>query len=325
MSGHFEENGDTPRRAMPKLWSPATASEDGYAAPGGSRSGLPLSNGSGSVNEPLAPLNSFRSPRGLRRAGPPARAYVTLPYSRAGAAPKKQAARTAATPRYTPTIKELPESDRPRERLQNLGSQALTSAELLAILIQQGNSERNAVSLGEVLIAHFGSVNELASASVDHLATVKGIGPAKATQIKAAIEFGKRIGVLGGTDRPMISGPQDVYNLLASDLRYLKKETLRSILLNAKHQVIGVRTVSIGDLTSSIVHPREVFKDAIIASANALVLAHNHPSGDPTPSADDITVTRRIKHSGEILGIELVDHIIIGDATFASLQQRGLL
>jgi len=205
------------------------------------------------------------------------------------------------------------------------GPQALTTAELLAILIRVGNQERSAISLGEHLLAEFGSINEVAAASVEQLSVVKGIGEAKAAQIKAAIEFGKRVSLFGSSDRPTINTPQDAANLVISDLRYLKKETLKSILVDTKSRVIAVKTVSIGDLTSSIVHPREVFKDAVLASAASVIVAHNHPSGDPTPSVEDVTITRRLMSAGEILGIELLDHLVVGDGNFVSLKERGLI
>ena len=225
--------------------------------------------------------------------------------------------------RYSPTIKELPLDERPRERLAANGATALTTAELLAILIRVGNAQRSAVSLGEHLLAHFGNIKEIACAPVEALAKVHGIGKAKAAQIKAAIEFGNRVALFTGDARPTIGGPRDVSNLLMPELRYVKKETLKSLLLDTKNHVLAIKTVSVGDLSSSIVHPREVFQDAILASAAALIIAHNHPSGDPTPSAEDIAVTRRLMDAGEILGIDLLDHIIIGDGVFVSLKERG--
>ena len=225
--------------------------------------------------------------------------------------------------RYSPTIKELPADERPRERLAAYGATALTTAELLAILIRVGNAQRSAVSLGEHLLAHFGNVKEVACAPVEALAKVHGIGKAKAAQIKAAIEFGSRVALFTGDARPAIGGPRDVSNLLMPELRYCQKETLKRLLMNTKNQVLAIKTVSIGDLSSSIVHPREVYKDAVLASAATLIIAHNHPSGDPTPSAEDVAVTRRLMDAGEILGIELLDHIIIGDGIFVSLKERG--
>ena len=243
--------------------------------------------------------------------------------------PKRKASDTAPQPeareRYSPTIKELPAEERPRERLRAYGVQALTTAELIAILIRTGSGERSAVSLGEFLLAEFGSIKGVATASVEHLARVKGLGEVKAGQIKAAIEFGNRLSLFTEDAKPSIGGPRDVANLLMPDLRYQKKEILKSLLLNTKNRVLAIRTVSIGDLSSSIVHPREVFKDAVIISAAALIVAHNHPSGDPTPSGEDVAVTKRLISAGEIMGIDLLDHIVIGDGVFVSLKERGLI
>lgn len=228
-------------------------------------------------------------------------------------------------PRYSPAIKDLPADERPRERLLAHGAQALSTAELIALLIRVGSHERSAVSLGEHLLAHFGNIKGVACAHVEELAKVKGIGPAKAAEIKAAIEFGSRLSLFTDEARPTIGGPRDVANLLMPDLRYLKKETLKAILLSTKNHVLAIKTISVGDLSSSIVHPREVFQDAVIASAAAIIVAHNHPSGDPTPSAEDVAVTKRLIQAGEILGIDLLDHIVIGDGVFASLKERGLI
>ncbi len=227
--------------------------------------------------------------------------------------------------RYSPTIKELPAEERPRERLHASGASALTTAELIAILIRTGNAQRSAVSLGEYLLAEFGSIKGVATASLEQLASVKGLGEAKAAQIKAAIEFGNRVALFTEDARPAITGPRDVANLLMPELRHQKKEHLKSLLLDTKNKVLAIRTVSIGDLSSSIVHPREVFKDAVVASAASIIVAHNHPSGDPTPSAEDVTVTKRLMAAGEIMGIDLLDHIVLGDGDFVSLKERGLI
>lgn len=249
------------------------------------------------------------------------------------AAPRKSKTKAAPKPdtpvvvrdRYSPAMKELPAEERPRERLHAYGAQALTTAELIAILIRTGNAQRSAVSLGEFLLAEFGSIKGVATASAEQLAAVKGLGTAKAAQIKAAIEFGNRLSLFTEEGRPSIGGPRDVSNLLMPDLRYQKKEHLKSLLLDTKNRVLAIKTVSIGDLSSSIVHPREVYKDAVLASAASIIVAHNHPSGDPTPSAEDVAVTKRLIQAGEIMGIDLLDHIVLGDGTFASLKERGLI
>ncbi len=239
--------------------------------------------------------------------------------------PKATAEDAAVRDRYSPALKDLPAEERPRERLHAYGAQALTTAELIAILIRTGNAQRSAVSLGEFLLAEFGSIKGVATASAEQLAAVKGLGLAKAAQIKAALEFGNRLALFTEEGRPAIGGPRDVSNLLMPDLRYQKKEHLKSLLLDTKNKVLAIKTVSIGDLSSSIVHPREVYKDAVLASAASIIVAHNHPSGDPTPSAEDVAVTKRLIQSGEIMGIDLLDHIVLGDGTFVSLKERGLI
>jgi DNA repair protein RadC len=280
--------------ARPRLWSPDEHAEEI----------LPVAI---AVPTPAA----VRKPR---RQKPPVQA-VTL----ASAALED----SSAPPRYSPTIKELPTDERPRERLAAYGASALSSAELLAILIRVGNAQRSAVSLSEHLLAHFGNIREVASAPLEMLAKVHGIGIAKAAQIKAAIEFANRVSLFTPDIRPSIGNPRDISNLIMPELRHLKKETLKSLLLNTKNQVLAIKTVSVGDLSSSIVHPREVFQDAILASAASIIVAHNHPSGDPTPSSEDIVVTRRLMEAGSILGIELLDHVIIGDGIYVSLKERG--
>ena len=258
------------------------------------------------------------------QAEPPAAAQTLAPKPKP-ASKSPSAAAPGVRDRYNPILKDLPPEERPRERLHAYGAQALTAAELIAILIRTGNAERSAVALGEFLLSTFGSIQGIATASVEQLADVKGLGSAKAAQIKAAIEFGHRLALFSEEGRPSIGGPQDVSNLLMPELRYQKKEHLKSILLNTKNRVLAIKTVSVGDLSSSIVHPREVYKDAVIASAASIIVAHNHPSGDPTPSAEDVAVTKRLIQSGEIMGIDLLDHIVLGDGTFVSLKERGLI
>ncbi len=253
---------------------------------------------------------------------PPA---ALIPKRRSRKPPLPSAAAPEPRDRYSPTIKELPAEERPRERLHAYGAHALTTAELIAILIRVGNAERSAVSLGEYLLAEFGSIKGVASASLEQLAGIKGLGEVKAAQIKAAIEFGNRLALFTEDARPAIGGPRDVANLLMPDLRYQKKEHLKSLLLDTKNRVLAIKTVSIGDLSSSIVHPREVYKDAVVASAAGIIVAHNHPSGDPTPSGEDVSVTKRLIQAGEIMGIDLLDHIVIGDGVFVSLKERGLI
>ncbi|HZO89105.1 MAG TPA: DNA repair protein RadC [Chthonomonadaceae bacterium] len=227
--------------------------------------------------------------------------------------------------RYTVAIRELPCNERPRERLQHYGASVLSTAELLAIQLRIGTQERSALGLAELLLSHFEGLRGIANASIEQLSRVKGIGPVKAVEIAAAFELGKRLAALSEEAKPVIHSPQDVANLLLPELRDVKKEHFKAILLDTKNQVLKIVTVSVGTLDSSLVHPREVYKDAILASAASLIVAHNHPSGDPTPSAEDKRVTQRLAEAGQIVGIDLLDHIIIGDNRWVSLKERGLL
>ncbi len=227
--------------------------------------------------------------------------------------------------RYTVAIRELPCNERTRERLQHYGASVLSTAELLAIQLRIGTQERSALGLAELLLSHFEGLRGIANASIEQLSRVKGIGPVKAVEIAAAFELGKRLAALSEEAKPVIHSPQDVANLLLPELRDVKKEHFKAILLDTKNQVLKIVTVSVGTLDSSLVHPREVYKDAILASAASLIVAHNHPSGDPTPSAEDKRVTQRLAEAGQIVGIDLLDHIIIGDNRWVSLKERGLL
>jgi DNA repair protein RadC len=222
------------------------------------------------------------------------------------------------------TIKELPPEERPRERLIRHGAAVLSNAELLAILLRTGTRKESAISLAHRLLIQEQGLRFLADSDVKQLNTISGIGQAKAAQIKAALELGKRMANLEpGVDKP-VKCPQDVADLLMEEMRYLKKEHMKLVLLNIKCNLISVEDVSIGSLNASIVHPREVFNPAIIKSSASIIMVHNHPSGDPTPSSEDIGITSRIREAGRLLGIELVDHIIIGDGKYTSLKEKGL-
>nr|WP_245992564.1 DNA repair protein RadC [Capsulimonas corticalis] len=300
MSESEQDPANRVKQARPLLWSPSPEPET------------------------TAPAAMAPPPKNRARSAP-ATALTLISGNANPASAEDAEAPALSINRYSPTIKELPTDERPRERLAKYGAHALSTAELIGVLIRTGNAERSAVSLGEFLLAEFGNVKGIASATLDQLASVKGLGLAKAAEIQAAIEFGHRLALFSDDDRPAIAGPQDVANLIMPELRYIKKETLKSLLLDTKNRVLGIKTVSIGDLSSSIVHPREVFKDAVTSSAASIIVAHNHPSGDPTPSREDITVTKRLMEAGEIMGIELLDHIVIGDGCFVSLKEKGLI
>jgi DNA repair protein RadC len=227
------------------------------------------------------------------------------------------------SPRYSVAIRELPSEDRPRERLINYGAQALSTAELIAIILRTGTQKHSALGLAEQVISKFGGLRGVAKASIKELSRVKGIGPVKAVQIAACVELGRRLAARGSDIKPTITSPDDVADMLLPKLRDLTKEQFVALLLDTKHRVIREENVSIGSLNSTVVHPREVFQSAIAHSAAAIVVVHNHPSGDPTPSAEDKQITTRLVESGKILGVEVLDHIILGDNCWVSLKQKG--
>lgn len=226
---------------------------------------------------------------------------------------------------YRPTIKELPEDIRPRERLLKEGAEALSDIELLAILLRTGFREATALDLASLLMARFKNLHQLVDATVEELSEVKGVGLAKASQVKAALELARRLSQFSGPPRPAVKSPDDAAGLVMEEMRRLDREHFRALLLNTKNQVIGVDKVSVGTLNSSAVHPRELFRNAIRKSAASVILVHNHPSGDPTPSREDLDITRRLVEAGKIIGIEVLDHIIIGDNKFISFKAKGLI
>ncbi|MDR5694053.1 MAG: DNA repair protein RadC [Armatimonadota bacterium] len=223
------------------------------------------------------------------------------------------------------TLKELPEEIRPRERLLHSGAETLSTTELMAILLQSGTPQRTALDLAEELLSRFGSLDQLAKAKVADLLSVKGVGPAKAVRVVAALELGKRLLTAPPTPRPAIRSPHDVARLLMPEMRMLDREHFRVILLDTKHRVLGIVNISVGSLNATTVHPREVFKEAIRKSAAAVVLVHNHPSGQAEPSREDMRITEQLQAAGEIVGIKVVDHIILGDGQFYSFREHALL
>ena len=224
------------------------------------------------------------------------------------------------------TIKDLPLSERPREKLHKYGVNSLSNAELIAIIIRTGCGKDTAIDLANRLLSMDSSgISYLACATVEELTTIKGIGHCKAAQIIAAIELGKRISRSIIDDKVKVNSPLVIVNLLMEEMRYLKKEHFRIIILDTKNQIISIESISVGNLNASIVHPREVFNIAIKRSANSIILVHNHPSGDPTPSTEDINITHRLIDAGNIIGIKVLDHIIIGDNKYISLKQRNII
>ncbi len=222
------------------------------------------------------------------------------------------------------TIKQLPPELRPRERLLEAGPSALSDGELLGLLFGIGSREKTAVELAGEVISEADGLHGLYDVSVHELTQINGIGEAKACKILAAVELGRRIGRVRNPGRPMISSPADVERLLRGRMANLDRENFVVVLLNTKNEVIETSTVSIGTLGASLVHPREVFKPAVRASAASVILAHNHPSGKVEPSQEDREVTRRLGEAADILGIEVLDHVIVGDGYF-SMKEHGML
>ncbi|AOY78376.1 RadC family protein [Clostridium formicaceticum] len=226
---------------------------------------------------------------------------------------------------YT-TIKEMPVYERPREKLVTYGVNTLSNAELLAILLSTGSKEMSAIDLANCILS---STKEglrfFTDCAIEELIQIKGVGLAKATQIIAAVELGKRIALTTKANNYKIKGPDDVTHLLMEEMRYLKKEFFNIMLLNTKNELIAVENISIGSLNASIVHPREVFVRAIKRSSASLILVHNHPSGDPQPSKEDINITNRLVEAGKLIGIEILDHIIIGDNAYVSLKEKNMI
>ncbi|QPA30230.1 RadC family protein [Thermaerobacillus caldiproteolyticus] len=222
-------------------------------------------------------------------------------------------------------IRDVPKESRPRERLVMNGPESLADHELLAILLRTGTKEESALQLAHRLLHHFEGLRQLKDATIEEMTSLKGIGTAKAIQILAALELGRRISRLSYHGRYVIRSPEDGAKYVMNDMRFLSQEHFVAIYLNTKNQVIHRKTVFIGSLNASIVHPREVFKEAIKRSAASIICAHNHPSGDPTPSREDLEVTKRLVECGRMIGIEVLDHLIIGDQKFISLKEKGYM
>lgn len=224
------------------------------------------------------------------------------------------------------TIHDLPLSERPRERLFHLGVEALSAQELLALLLGRGIKGESVMVTAQNLLSKFGNLKNIAAATVAELSEIKGVGPAKAAQLKAAFELSKRLeSYPPGASNIKISSPESVLKLVKNRLKGKKKEHFLIVLLDIRNHPIDVRTVSIGSLDSSIVHPREVFKEAISYSAASVIFVHNHPSGDPEPSGDDIQLTRQLAEAGKLLGIEVLDHLIICDNTYLSMKAKNII
>lgn len=231
---------------------------------------------------------------------------------------------TESNSRPSYRISDLHEADRPRERLASLGAQALTNAELIAILLRVGVPGENAVQVGQRLLQVFGGLRGLHRVPFKELMNQHGMGEAKASQIKAAIELGRRLTLEAPEEKPAINSPADAAALVQYDMSALEQEHLRVILLDRRNRVLEIVEVYKGSVNSSQVRVGELFKDAVRTNASAIIVAHNHPSGDPTPSPDDVAVTRAIVQAGKLLDIDVLDHVVIGQGKWVSLKERGL-
>ncbi len=226
-------------------------------------------------------------------------------------------------------MKDLPPDERPYEKLERMGPEQLSNAELLAIIIRTGNRTETSVSLAQRIISRDEEekgLRFLYDMSPDQLKEIPGIGRVKALQLQAMMELSKRISTMNGSGRKVVLRTSaEVSLLVMEEMRYLKKEVFKSILLDSKNHVIRKVNISTGSLNSSIVHPREVFSEAVRTPCSAVIFAHNHPSGDPEPSPDDIQTTGRLVNAGNVIGIKVLDHIIIGDGCYFSFKEKGLI
>ena len=222
------------------------------------------------------------------------------------------------------TIQDMTLEERPREKMILNGAGSLTDAELLAILIRTGTKQFDAIQLGKAIIEKADNIRYLQNITIEELESINGIGKTKAVQIKAALELGNRIASYKPA-KYKIKNPWDIYKYYMESLRYQYKEIFKVVLLNTKNEIITDVDISMGTLNSSLVHPREVFREAIIRSSNKIILLHNHPSGNAEPSKEDKSVTNRLKECGELIGIEVIDHIIIGDGIYFSFKENMLI
>jgi DNA repair protein RadC len=222
-------------------------------------------------------------------------------------------------------IRDFPQDERPRERFIQNGPESLSNHELIAILLRTGTKDESVLQLSNRLLTNFEGLRLLKAATLEEMTEIKGIGQAKAIQILAAVEIGRRIANLNYTDRYVIRSPEDCANYVMNDMRFLSQEHFVCLYLNTKNQVLHKQTIFIGSLNASIVHPREVFREALKRSAASIICLHNHPSGDPAPSREDIEVTKRLVECGKMIGIDVLDHVIIGENKFVSLKEKGYL
>lgn len=225
---------------------------------------------------------------------------------------------------YRLLIRDLPQAERPRERLKHYGAGSLSNVELTAILLRTGMEGESVLEMATRLLARFKGLEGIARASHNELCQEKGISEAKACQLLAALELGRRLASLQPEERPVVRSPRDVSNLLMGEMAFLEQEHLRVVLLNVRNQVVGVNEVYVGNVGGAVVRAAEVLRPAVRENCFSIVLVHNHPSGDPTPSADDVRVTKHLIDAARLLDIELLDHVILGQQRFVSLKEQKL-
>lgn len=221
-------------------------------------------------------------------------------------------------------IQDIPEEERPRERLIRNGPESLSNAELLGIILRTGSREENVVNLCSRILTEY-SIKQLSLANISRLMQVHGVGKAKAAQIAAVFELARRLETFVEEPKRKVCSPKDVYTLMYPKMREQKKEKFITLCLDTKNQILREEVVSVGSLNASIVHPREVFKSALMESSASVIMVHNHPSGDPSPSREDIMVTEKMVEGGKLLGIDVLDHIIIGEGRYVSLKDEGFV
>ncbi len=225
---------------------------------------------------------------------------------------------------YRPLIKDLPAGERPRERLKEKGAASLSTAELLAVILRTGAASESVLDLATRLLVQFGGLAGLARASFGELCTEHGLGKAKVAQLKAALELGRRLLSSQPEERVVVKSPEDIANILQAEMAFLGQEELKVVLLNSKNQVMGIPEVYRGSVHTSLIRTGELFQEAVRQNCPALIIVHNHPSGDPTPSPEDIAVTEQAVAAGKLLDIEVLDHIIIGQQRYVSLKEQKL-
>ncbi len=226
---------------------------------------------------------------------------------------------------YQPTIRDLPQGERPRERLKHYGAKNLSNTELIAILLRTGMQGENVLSLSSRVLAQFDGLSGLGRGTFAELCALKGLSEAKACQLMAGLELGRRLVSLSPAERVTINSPQDVANLVMGEMAALEQEHLRVLLLNTRNEVLSIQDIYVGNVNSSVVRPAEVIRPAVRDNAPSIIVVHNHPSGDPTPSQEDVGITQQLAAAGKLLGVELLDHVVIGNGgRFVSLNEQGL-